>query len=144
MLQNEGIRLKQKLKSREEMSVALGTIFPNFRGQSNVGAFDLYKYLGSSWGVVVSHPNTFTPVCTSEIARLTQLQSEFGKRDARLVTISITNAKDQEVWATDIRSVAGEEVQFAMVGDEDGEICRKIGITNQVCIDDRMFCVHNG
>lgn len=116
------------------MSVAPGTTFPNFRGRAIDGNFDLYKYLGSSWGVVVSHPNIFTPVCTSEIAQLTQLQSEFSKRNVKLVVVSINKVEHKQAWARDIGSVAGEEVKFAMVADESGEICKRIGITNKASI----------
>lgn len=114
------------------MSVSLGTVFPNFSGKSTQGDFNLYEYFANNWGILFSHPNIFTPVCTSEISRLTQVQSEFQKRNIKVVVLSISNVENQKSWVKDISHVAGEQLQFPMVGDESGEISERIGIVNQV------------
>jgi alkyl hydroperoxide reductase subunit AhpC len=49
------------------MSLKLGDIAPNFQAGTTIGAIDFHKYLGDSWGLLLSHPADYTPVCTTEI-----------------------------------------------------------------------------
>ena len=75
----------------------LGEKFPNFQAVSTIGPLDLYEYFGSNWGVLFSHPRDFTPVCTTEIGRMAQIQKEFNKRDVKVVVLSVDSVEDHQV-----------------------------------------------
>ena len=90
----------------------LGETFPNFTAQSTAGSINLYEHLGDNWGLVLSHPKDFTPVCTTEIGRLSQLSKEFDKRNVRVVLISCDSVDDHKAWVKDVQHYCGCSVPF--------------------------------
>ena len=49
------------------MALQIGDQAPNFTANTTIGKIDFHEWLGDSWGVFMSHPADFTPVCTTEI-----------------------------------------------------------------------------
>jgi len=109
----------------------LGETFPNFKAPSTCGTIDLYEYLGDNWGIVFSHPADFTPVCTTEIGRMTQLTNEFDKRQVKVLLISCDSVHDHHKWINDVTHYSGSNMPFPMIGDESGEIANKIGMLDK-------------
>ncbi|KAK9686145.1 peroxiredoxin 1, variant 2 [Basidiobolus ranarum] len=69
-----------------------------------------------------SHPADFTPVCTTEIAAVAQLQPEFEKRNCKIVGISSDIVEDHEAWLNDIHEIHNVQVQFPIIADADRRI----------------------
>jgi len=109
----------------------LGETFPDVRAESTVGAIGLYDYLGDNWGLVLSHPKDFTPVCTTEIARLSQLAEEFDRRGVKVVLISCDSVDDHNLWAQDVSHYCGSKVPFPIIGDQSGQIATQIGMLDK-------------
>uniref|UniRef100_A0A4W5NPK4 Peroxiredoxin 6 n=1 Tax=Hucho hucho TaxID=62062 RepID=A0A4W5NPK4_9TELE len=57
--------------------ILLGDVFPNF------------ELLSSRWGVRFSHPQDFTPVCTTKLACAAKISDEFKKRIVKMITPTI-------------------------------------------------------
>jgi thioredoxin-dependent peroxiredoxin len=104
------------------MSIKLGDTAPNFIANTTVGKLDFYEYLGNSWGVLMSHPADFTPVCTTEIGRVAQLQEEFDKRNAKLIVVSIDAIHDHHKWVGDINEVCSTVVNFPLIADSEKKV----------------------
>ncbi|MDF1867949.1 MAG: redoxin domain-containing protein [Saprospiraceae bacterium] len=49
------------------MRLSLGDIVPNFSAESTQGRIEFYDWLGDNWGLFFSHPEDYTPVCTTEL-----------------------------------------------------------------------------
>lgn len=62
-----------------------------------------------SWGILFSHPADFTPVCTTELARVVQLYPEFEKRNVKPIALSIDSAESHAKWIPDIKAYANIE-----------------------------------
>ena len=45
-----------------KMTLRLGDEAPNFSAETTEGRMDFHEWLGSSWGVLFSHPADFTPL----------------------------------------------------------------------------------
>ena len=45
------------------MTLQLGDTAPDFTAQTTRGKIDFHDWLGDSWGLLLSHPRDFTPVC---------------------------------------------------------------------------------
>jgi thioredoxin-dependent peroxiredoxin len=71
------------------MALRLGDTAPNFRAQTTIGEINFYEYLGDSWGILLSHPADYTPVCSTEIGRTSQLHEEFQKRNVKVLVVSV-------------------------------------------------------
>ena len=50
-----------------------------------------------------SHPNDFTPVCTTELGYLSKIVPEFDKRNTKVIGLSCNDVASHLVWEKDIQ-----------------------------------------
>lgn len=110
------------------MSLRLGDIAPNFKAQTTAGELDFYEYLGTGWGVLFSHPADYTPVCTTELGRTASLQSEFEKRNVKVLALSVDPLDKHKGWVNDINETQHVTVGFPIIADEDKSIANAYGM----------------
>lgn len=75
--------------------------------------------------MLFSHPADFTPVCTTELARVVQLQSEFEKRGVKVIALSCDPVETHRKWLNDIKVYAGcstEGFPYPIIADEDRKL----------------------
>lgn len=58
------------------MSIQFGDLAPDFEADSTQGRIRFHEWLGSDWGVFLSHPKDFTPVCTTELGEVARIKAE--------------------------------------------------------------------
>ena len=104
------------------MGLRLGDIAPNFKAKTTIGDIDLYEYLGSSWGILFSHPADYTPVCTTELGRTALLQEEFRRRNVKVLAVSVDDLEKHEGWVKDINETQHCQVDFPIIADEDRHV----------------------
>lgn len=104
------------------MSLRLGDTVPNFKAVTTVGEIDFFEYLGSSWGILLSHPADYTPVCTTEIGRTAQLSDEFKTRNVKPLVISVDPINDHHGWVKDINEIKNTNVDFPLIADPERKI----------------------
>ena len=104
------------------MALRLGDIAPNFKAQTSMGEIDFYDYLGSSWGVLFSHPADYTPVCTTELGKTAHLKEEFDKRSVKALAVSVDNLDRHEGWIKDINETQNTTVNFPIIADSNREV----------------------
>uniref|UniRef100_A0A1I7Z5L6 Thioredoxin domain-containing protein n=1 Tax=Steinernema glaseri TaxID=37863 RepID=A0A1I7Z5L6_9BILA len=104
------------------MPLLLGSVFPEFSAETNVGQISsFHEWIGNSWAILFSHPNDFTPVCTTELARAAQLNEEFKKRDVKLIALSCDSAESHRQWIPDIVEYCKQDKAAKGYGDGDEE-----------------------
>ena len=99
------------------MALRIDDLAPNFQAQTNRGNIDFHSWLGSSWGVIFSHPKDFTPVCTTELGYLAKLEPEFKKRDVKIIGLSVDAADNHNEWVKDIIKYQGVEPNYPIISD---------------------------
>lgn len=104
------------------MSLRLGDIAPNFQQDSSAGLIDFYEFLGSSWGILFSHPADYTPVCTTELGFTAKLKTEFEKRNVKAIALSVDDVESHHGWIKDINLTQHTEVYFPIIADQDRKV----------------------
>ena len=84
------------------MALHLGDIAPNFVQKSTAGDIDFHAWLGTSWGLLFSHPKDFTPVCTTELGATAKLKDEFARRNVKVLAVSVDALDSHSLWLKDI------------------------------------------
>ncbi|KAA8491778.1 Peroxiredoxin-6 [Porphyridium purpureum] len=114
------------------MGLLLGDELPDLTVPTTAGVMKLHDFAAGSWLMVCSHPATWTPVCTTELGRLAQLQSEFDKRGVKVMGISCDRVEDDAEWIKDIETwMAGSggcKVTFPIIGDTDRSVAKAFGM----------------
>jgi alkyl hydroperoxide reductase subunit AhpC len=110
------------------MSLQLGDIAPDFEAETTQGKIKFHDWLGSSWGVLFSHPKDYTPVCTTELGYTAKLKPEFDKRGVKVIGLSVDALGSHEGWSKDIAETQGHAVNFPMIADADRKVSGLYGM----------------
>eukprot|EP00164_Ancoracysta_twista_P001062 GFYU01001383.1.p2 GENE.GFYU01001383.1~~GFYU01001383.1.p2 ORF type:complete len:242 (+),score=87.25 GFYU01001383.1:58-726(+) len=116
------------------MGINLGDEFPNFRAEaSNVqGELEWHKYIEGSWAILCSHPDDFTPVCTTELGVLAKSLPEFEKRGVKVAGLSCNDKASHEAWIKDIEATQETKVTYPIVCDPKRDLATQLGMIDPV------------
>jgi alkyl hydroperoxide reductase subunit AhpC len=110
------------------MTIQLGQIAPDFEQDSSEGKIHFYDYLGTSWGILFSHPKDYTPVCTTELAEVARLKPEWDKRHVKPIGLSVDTGERHQGWAADIQETQGQKLNFPVLADHDRKVSDLYGM----------------
>ncbi|MBL8269518.1 peroxiredoxin [Steroidobacter sp.] len=110
------------------MTLRLGDTAPDFNALTTHGPIQFHAWLGDSWAVLFSHPRDFTPVCTTELGQLAQLQAEFQRRDVKLIGTSLDTVQSHYQWLQDVRETQGTFIDFPLIADLDRTVAGLYGM----------------
>ncbi len=110
------------------MAIQLGDIAPNFTVETTNGTIDFHNWLGESWGILFSHPADFTPVCTTELGRVSLLKDEFEKRNVKTIALSVDSLDSHFEWIKDINETQNTTVDFPIIADPEFKVANLYGM----------------
>lgn len=117
------------------MTLQLNDVAPDFEAETTQGKLRFHDWLGSSWGVLFSHPKNFTPVCTTELGEVARLKPEFDKRDVKVVGLSVDELAQHGAWENDIEETQGYRLNFPLIADADREVSTLYGMIHPAASD---------
>lgn len=104
------------------MTLRLGDIAPDFVAETTEGTIKFHEWLGTSWGVLFSHPADYTPVCTTELGTVAKLQKEFEARNVKVLALSVDGVESHKGWIGDINETQNTKVNFPIIADPDFKV----------------------
>jgi len=107
-------------------NLRLGNTAPDFEADTTIGRIRFHEWIGNSWVVFFSHPDDFTPVCTTELGEVARRAPDFAARGVKIIGLSANNLDKHHAWIKDINEygsrVGPTDVQFPIIADEDRQI----------------------
>jgi alkyl hydroperoxide reductase subunit AhpC len=100
----------------------LGSTAPNFQAETTNGPIDFHEFIGDSWVILFSHPEDYTPVCTTELGAFAKLEPEFAKRNTKLIGLSANTIESHGGWIKDINEISGSNLTFPIIGDKERKV----------------------
>jgi alkyl hydroperoxide reductase subunit AhpC len=110
------------------MTLPIGSKAPDFLAETTQGPLKLYDFMGDGWCILFSHPKDFTPVCTTELGQVAKLQTEFEKRNCKVIGLSVDPIADHQRWIKDIEDVTGHLPKYPLIGDSDLAVAKAYGM----------------
>ena len=97
----------------------IGSKAPSFSANSTQGDIKFPNDFGKSWKILFSHPADFTPVCSSELLELANLQPTFDKLGVKIAIISTDKVDVHNMWKAhleelDYKSRGEKEINFPL------------------------------
>jgi len=86
---------QQKIDSKIPL---IGANAPAFTAMSTNGEIRFPGDYGNKWKILFSHPRDYTPVCSSEILELAQMQDDFDKMGVKLIVLSTDTLYQHQSW----------------------------------------------
>ena len=106
------------------MTVRLGDTAPDFSAETTQGPIHFHEWIGNNWAVFFSHPKDFTPVCTTELGAVANMEAQFAARGAKVLGLSVDPVGQHEKWSKDIEEVGGSKVNYPIIGDPELKIAK--------------------
>jgi len=111
----------------------IGESAPSFTAESTNGTINFPSDFGRRWKVLFSHPQDFTPVCSTGILQLASLQDEFDKLGIKLLVISTDALETHVQWkksmeALNLNNRGSVKIKFPLIEDENLTISKMYGM----------------
>lgn len=106
------------------MGLRIGETAPNFSVETTNGSIDFHEWIGDSWVFFFSHPADFTPVCTTEMGRTSQLAQEFSNRNVKSIGLSTDTVDEHNKWIADVNDTQNTSLKFPIIADPDLKVAK--------------------
>lgn len=100
------------------------------QADSTHGKMVFHDWLDGKWAVLFSHPDDFTPVCTTEIGRMALKYDSLSQKGVKVCALSCNNVDSHKAWLKDVVAHCDNNVtvDFPIVADPTREIAVKFGM----------------
>jgi peroxiredoxin (alkyl hydroperoxide reductase subunit C) len=114
----------------------IGSTAPSFTAESTNGTFNFPKDFGKSWKILFSHPQDFTPVCSTELLELAYMQNDFKKLGVKMAIISTNDLALHKMWKMhleelDYKGRGPQKIDFPLCDDHSLVISKAYGMLHE-------------
>lgn len=114
----------------------IGSKAPSFTSESTNGTVTFPDDFGKHWKILFSHPQDFTPVCSSELLELAFMQNDFKKLDAKIAVISTDDLNLHQMWKNQLQELdykgrGPQQIDFPIFDDHLEVVSRQYGMLHE-------------
>ncbi|MGC9355854.1 MAG: redoxin domain-containing protein [Mariniphaga sp.] len=114
----------------------IGSKAPSFTAETTNGKMTFPESFGDSWKILFSHPQDFTPVCTSELLELAYHHNDFEALDVKVAVISTDELKIHHLWKAHIEELdykdrGPQQIHFPIIDDHTAEASETYGMLHK-------------
>jgi peroxiredoxin 2/4 len=111
----------------------IGETAPSFTAESTNGTINFPEDFGNSWKILFSHPQDFTPVCSTEILEMAYLQDQLDKLGVKVAIVSTDPLSMHLQWkkaleSLDMNNRGTVKIKFPIIDDENVAISKMYGM----------------
>lgn len=111
----------------------IGSKAPSFTAETTNGTITFPNDYGKKWKILMSHPQDFTPVCSSELSELAFAQKDFEKLGVQLAVVSTDNVTEHKRWKVwleglDYKGHGTQKIDFPIIDDQSHVVAREYGM----------------
>lgn len=114
----------------------IGSKAPSFTAETTNGEITFPEDFGDNWKILFSHPQDFTPVCTSELLELAYMQDEFEASGVKVAVISTDEVKMHNMWKAymeelDYKDRGPQKIHFPIIDDHEAKASVTYGMLHE-------------
>jgi peroxiredoxin (alkyl hydroperoxide reductase subunit C) len=114
----------------------IGSEAPSFTAKSTEGKIKFPDDYGKSWKILFSHPQDFTPVCSSELLELAYMQKDFDRLGVKIAVISTDGVEQHNAWKAhleelDYKGRGTQKINFPILDDQDASASKVYGMLHE-------------
>ena len=111
----------------------IGEDAPSFTAASTNGEITFPGDFGNKWKILFSHPADFTPVCSSEILELAQMQSDFDQLGVKIAVLSTDTLYKHISWKKSLETLKYKDrnpvkIDFPLIDDNTWYASKQYGM----------------
>lgn len=99
------------------MTLRIGDIAPDFKAGTTNGPIQFHDWIGDGWAFFFSHPADFTPACTTEMGRTSQLAERLAARGTNPIGLSTDSVAEHVKWIDEVNDTQNTTLTFPIVAD---------------------------
>jgi peroxiredoxin 2/4 len=114
----------------------IGSEAPSFTAETTNGTLNFPDDYGKNWKILFSHPQDFTPVCSSELSELANMQKDFEKLGTKIAIVSADNVAEHKRWKTwleglDYKGHGPQKIEFPLIDDQSHVVSKLYGMLHE-------------
>lgn len=126
----------RKSVSRNFRIPLIGEDAPSFTSETTTGIINFPFDFGTSWKIIFSHPMDFTPVCSTELIELANLQEEFESLEVKIIIVSTDPLETHKQWKKaleqiDYKEYPRQKINFPIVDDSEMVVAKLYGMIHR-------------
>lgn len=114
----------------------IGSKAPSFTAESTNGQLTFPDDFGKNWKILFSHPQDFTPVCSTELLELAYMQKDFEQLGVKIAVISTNDLTMHKMWKTYLEELnyknrGPQKISFPIIDDHSIMASKKYGMLHE-------------